>query len=165
MGASAQRPTSGAPGAGGSGFYQNALNQQKQAVANRPGGFSGGDPRQDQGQAAYNQYMQAQQQRMDAQAGQGANQAYKDILGRAPNSTEQSQYETVRKASGGKYNPEDLRNSLRSGAESNMNAYAKKAAAESNMNAYAKEKLNQQRPPVSPKGITLGGGYANRPFG
>ena len=33
MGANAKRPTSSAPGSGGSGFYQNALNQQKQAVA------------------------------------------------------------------------------------------------------------------------------------
>jgi len=33
VGANAKRPTSSAPGSGGSGFYQNALNQQKQAVA------------------------------------------------------------------------------------------------------------------------------------
>ena len=36
MGASAQRPTSSTPGSGGSGFYENALNQQKQTVANVP---------------------------------------------------------------------------------------------------------------------------------
>jgi hypothetical protein len=36
MGANAKRPLSGMPGSGGSGFYENALRQQKEAVANMP---------------------------------------------------------------------------------------------------------------------------------
>lgn len=44
MGANAKRPLSGAPGAGGSGFYENALKQQKQAVSNRPVTTKGSRP-------------------------------------------------------------------------------------------------------------------------
>ena len=108
MGASAQRPTSGTPGAGGSGFYQNALNQQKQAVANVPATQGGND----QTQAAYNQYMQQQKERV-GMFGRG-------IAGAGQAAAEQE-------------------------------AMRRRAAS--------------QQPPSSPKGITMGAGYANRPFG
>ena len=150
-------------------------NQAKFPTSNTPGkqrarGFQKVPDTTPRDLDAYNQYMldrqrrmdydasmEARQQRMDAQARQDVNQSYKDVLGRAPNSTEQSQYETLRKASGDAYNLEDLRNSLKSGSE------AQNRANTATLDAYYKQKYGDQS--TSPKGITMGAGYSNRPFG
>tara|TARA_R110000868_G_scaffold239915_1_gene494410 strand:- start:5314 stop:5628 length:315 start_codon:yes stop_codon:yes gene_type:complete len=104
MGASAQRPTSGAPSAGGSGFYQNVLNQQKQAVANMPA-TPGGNGFGRENQAGLPAPLMSLQ--------------------------------------GIRFKPEDQA----------VNAYNKYMQARQNRNG------------VSPKGITMGAGYSNRPFG
>ena len=90
MGANAKRPTSSAPGSGGSGFYQNALNQQKQAVAGSSAmsaasgrsGESGGAPVEGKPTPvpaedaryldAYNRYMQERSGGSQYPAAQGS---------------------------------------------------------------------------------------------
>ena len=147
MGGQAKRPTSGVPGAGGSSFYQNALNQAKEAVANVPatqaahaqpgttpnrpqpagGPTVEGSPTQPQGQDnrfldAYNNYMQ--------QHG-GGNQyppAQGSPFGQAP-APAPAQSPAPPQAGPGPRRP-----------------------------------MDQERPPTSPKGITMGAGYSNRPF-
>jgi len=137
MGASAQRPTSGTPGAGGSGFYQNALNQQKQAVANVPATQGGND----QTQAAYNQYMQQQKERLG-------------MFGRGIAGAGQAAAEQVA--------DNDARQRERLGMFGRGIAGAGQAAAEQEA---MRRRAASQQPPSSPKGITMGAGYANRPFG
>ena len=145
MGASTRRPTSSAPGSGGSGFYQNALNQQKQAVANLPQtspnrGVSGAvegpsvegkptfAPAEDMRYLdAYNRYMQERSGGSQYPAAQGS------PFGQAQPPAPQQQPPVGPP-------PDQGRPPMR------------------------RRPMGQERPPVSPNGITMGAGYANRPF-
>jgi hypothetical protein len=143
MGASAQRPTSGAPGAGGSGFYQNALNQQKQAVSGEQSarGFQKVPDTASRELDAYNQYMQAQQQRMDYDTKMKAQQQGMDTQ--------------VRQDANQSY---DQRMQAQ---QQRMDYDTKMKAQQQRMDAQAQ----QQRNSAPRRGITMGAGYANRPFG
>jgi hypothetical protein len=212
MGASAQRPTSSTPGSGGSGFYQNALNQQKQAVANvpvtqaaqgapgtppnRPGGFGGlgdRDPRQDQAQAAYNQYMQAHQKTQGPTGGPTQRPPSIDYrnspdyqrlpandratIDRQQEAEKRSQQPVDMDALRRQYQQDEMRN--RQGANQGVNTatldayYKQKYGDRLNKNTPAelaeqdemRRRQPAERPPTSPKGITMGAGYSNRPFG
>jgi hypothetical protein len=159
MGATSQRPTSGAPGAGGSGFYQNALNQQKQAVANVPAiqaaqSQSGTAPNRPgtsnipspQGQQstfqpedtryldAYNNYMQ-----------QHGGSQYPPVTG-SPFGQSQPQAPQPQQVQA----PQPQQPSAPGQPRGPMNR---------------RRPMGQEQPPSSPKGITMGAGYANRPFG
>ena len=134
MGASAQRPTSSTPGAGGSSFYRNALNQQKQAVANMgPGGSAAaGKPTSAPGEDsryldAYNRYMQ----------------------GRSGG----SQYPPTQGSPFGQSQPPAPNQQPAAGLPPGQNK------------PPMRRPMDQEQSPTSPKGITMGGGYANRPFG
>ena len=134
MGASAQRPTSSTPGSGSSGFYQNALNQQKQAVANMPSGgqSAAGTPPSSSGEDsryldAYNKYMQ------ERSGG--------------------SQYPPTQGSPFGQSQPPAPQQQPPAGPPPGQQRQP------------MRRPMNQERPPASPNGITMGAGYANRPFG
>jgi hypothetical protein len=130
MGASAQRPTANKPGSGGSGFYQNALNQQKQAVASASS-IQGKQP-SDMGEDsrylnAYNTYMQRQ--------GGG-------------------QYPPTQGSPFGQSQPQ----------VSQQQQPQVSPSPEQNQRSMRRRPMDEERPPASSKGITMGAGYANRPL-
>lgn len=118
MGGQAKFPASNTPGSGGSGFYQNALNQQKQAVANAPA-------------------TQAAQ----TQSGAGEDSRYLDA------------YNTYMQQKGGS-----------TFGQSQPPAPQQQPPARQSQSPMRRP-MRDERPPASPKGINMGPGYANRPFG
>ena len=156
MGASAQRPTSGTPGSGGSGFYQNALNQQKQAVAdvpatqaaqaqpnttpNRPQPSPGLSPQGQQAapQGQDNRYLDAYNNYMQQHGGSQYPPATGSPFGQAQSPAPQQQQPAAPVGQPPTRPPGGMR---------------------------PRRPMGQEQSPTSPKGITMGGGYANRPFG
>ena len=156
MGASAQRPTSGAPGSGGSGFYQNALNQQKQAVAdvaatqaaqtqpgttpNRPQPSSDFSPPGQQAapQGQDNLYFNAYNNYMQRHGGSQYPPATGSPFGQAQPPVPQQQQPAAPVGQPPTRPPGGM---------------------------IPRRPMEQERPPTSPKGITMGAGYSNRPFG
>lgn len=160
MGASAQRPTSGAPGTGGSGFYQNALNQQKQAVANVPAtqdaqNTSGMPPNRPE-PSFLNQ---------PAQTSTGRPAPNLQAAGSNPNDQYQQAYSQYMQRHGGVGIPNERPQQPGTPNEmaqqfNNMGAPTERQRMES----LDQSLKNQPRQP-NPKGITMGAGYASRPFG
>ena len=137
MGANAKRPTSSAPGSGGSGFYQNALNQQKQAVA---------------GSSA-----------MSAASGRSGESGGAPVEGKpTPVPAEDARYldaynRYMQERSGGSQYP----------ATQGSPFGQSQPPAPTNRPPVDKRQPRppvQEQAPASPNGITMGAGYANRSF-
>ena len=136
MGASAQRPTSGAPGAGGSGFYQNALNQQKQAVANVPAANASSQGGSTPGMGEDRRYLDAYNNYMQQHSGGGSQYppTQGSPFGQSQPPVPQQQQPPAGPPPGQRQPP------------------------------ARRSPMGQERPPVSSRGINMGAGYANRPF-
>jgi len=139
MGAQSKFPTSGTPGSGGSGFYQNALNQQKQAVANVPAT----QVAQNRPNTPPNRPVSPPGQQPSAP---GEDTRYLD----AYNTYMQQQ------AGGSQYPP----------AQASPFGQSQPPAPQPQQPAMGRRPVRpQEQPPASPRGITMRAGYANRPFG
>lgn len=139
MGASAKRPTASTPGNGGSGFYQNALNQQKQAVA-------GGSP------------TPGAQTRPSAQGGQapgmGEDRRYLDA------------YNTYMQRQGGSQYPPTQGSPFGQSQPPIPQQQQPQASPPPGQNQppMRRRPMDEERSRASSKGITMGAGYANRPL-
>ena len=152
MGASAQRPTSSAPGSGGSGFYQNALNQQKQAVANVPAiqaaqAQPGTPPNRPEPPAT-----SAPQGRQASTPGEDTQ--YLDAYNNYMQQHGGSQYPPAMGSPFGQAQP-----------PAPQPQQAPVPTNQPPMRPQGRRPMGQEQPPSSPKGITMGAGYSNRPFG
>ena len=144
MGATAKQPTSDAPGTGGSGFYENALNQQKQAVANVPA------TQEAQSRPTTTPNRPSPQE--GSTPGMGEDTRYVDAYNAYMQQHGGSQYPPAQESPFGRPQPPAPQQQPQAGPPP--------GPGQSPM----RRPMPQERPPVSPKGITMGAGYANRPF-
>jgi len=149
MGAQSKFPTSGTPGSGGSGFYQNALNQQKQAVANVPATQTAqSQPNTTPNRPGTSNIPSSQGQQA---APQGEDTRYLDA------------YNTYMQQHGGSQYPPATGSPFGKSQPPAPQAQAPQTQSPGLMGR--RRPMNEEQSPASPKGITMGAGYANRPFG
>jgi len=152
MGASAQRPTSGTPGSGGSGFYQNALNQQKQAVANVPATQAAqSQPGTTPNRPETPTIPSSQGQQT---APEGEDTRYLDAYNRYMQQHGGSQYPPAAGSPFDQSQPSAPK-------PQPQQAPPPQTQPPGPMN---RRSMGQEQPPFPPKGITMGAGYANRPL-
>ena len=150
MGASAQRPTSSAPGTGGSGFYQNALNQQKQAVAN----VTATQAAQSQPGTAPNRPGAS-----DIPSSQGQQSTFQPEDKRYLDA-----YNNYMQQHGGSQYPPATSSPFSQSQPQAPQPQQPGAPGQPSGPMNRRRPMGQEQPPSSPKGITMGAGYANRSF-